>query len=97
MYVQVNISDCDYLVDLIDPDRFSAKEPNYAANTADWRILAEQDFLNSAKSHQFFRAFYVPWFSSQYTTYDSYVFMKRVRKKNARQKKRGKEFTEDDI
>ncbi|OXA52135.1 alpha-1,2-mannosyltransferase ALG9 [Folsomia candida] len=93
----VNISDCDYLVDLIDPDRFSAKEPNYAANTADWRILAEQDFLNSAKSHQFFRAFYVPWFSSQYTTYDSYVFMKRVRKKNARQKKRGKEFTEDDI
>lgn len=106
----VNLTTCDYLVDLIDPTRVTAREPNYAERAGDWRILAEQEFLNAAQSHQFFRAFYIPWLSSQYTTYNSYAILKRVGgrpKKVAgaggggggkqKNKMRGKEFYEDDI
>jgi alpha-1,2-mannosyltransferase len=91
------VNECDYLVDQIDLDKIPPNEPNYAANTSEWKILAEQEFLNSEKSHQFLRAFYVPFVSSEHTKYNTYVLLKRIRKKNAKLKKRGREFYEDDI
>jgi len=100
----INISECDYLVDLVDPDRVSKAEPDYSSSP-EWKIVAEQEFLNTAKSDRFFRAFYIPWFSSLHTTYDPYVFLKRVGRRKGRANKsgpsnndkRGKEFYDDDL
>ncbi|ODM96605.1 Alpha-1,2-mannosyltransferase ALG9 [Orchesella cincta] len=92
----VNITQCDYLVDLSDPERVTPLEPNYAAKTSEWKVLSEYPFLNPAKSHVFFRAFYIPIISAKYTTYDSYVLLDRKRK-SARSRKSGKEFHDDDL
>lgn len=93
--LQVNISQCDYIVDLSDPERITPLEPNYAAKTTEWKILSEYPFLNSAKSHPFFRAFYIPFLSSTYTKYNSYVLLDRIRKTTRLSRKGGKEFHDD--
>lgn len=90
----MDVSQCNYLVDLIDPDRVTPNEPNYSEQKSAWKIVSEQKFLNSEKSNQFYRAFYIPWLSAEYTTYNSYVLLKRV-KKSVRPKRRGKEFDDD--
>lgn len=94
--LQVNLSQCDYLVDLSDPERVTPLEPNYAAETKEWKKLSEYPFLNAAKSHPFFRAFYIPFLSSKYTEYNSYVLLDRIRKVTKVPRKGGKEFHDDD-
>lgn len=97
------LTDCDFLVDSVDETKSttSSNEPNYAANTSEWKIISNQDFLNSQKSHPLFRAFYIPFLSSDYTVYDRYVLLERRRKKKKntynkfRTGRGGKEFTDD--
>jgi alpha-1,2-mannosyltransferase len=73
----VPVADCDFLVDTfsLDGSGVSSLEPNYAASK-DWAIISEQEFLNSKKSSPFFRAFYIPFISTEYTVYDRYVLLK---------------------
>jgi alpha-1,2-mannosyltransferase len=78
----------------------SSNEPNYVANTMEWKVISDQEFLNSRKSHPFFRAFYVPFLSSGYTVYDRYVLLERRKMKkkahtNSKTIRTGKEFTDD--
>lgn len=89
-------------MDLIDESRVSPNEPNYAANTEEWEVVSEQDFLNAGKSDPLFRAFYIPFLSGQYTEYNRYVFLqrkkrnvKRNKSRHAGGKKAGKEFSDD--
>jgi len=90
-------------VDLIDENRTSLNEPNYAANTEEWDVISEQEFINSPKSHPFFRAFYIPFISQHYTEYNRYVFLQRRKMASPMQKMRkkvssvkpGKEFIDD--
>jgi len=88
------VESCDFLVDLVDPDQISPNQPNYSEDKQRWTLLSRNDFLNSKRSHPFFRAFYIPWFSSQYTTYNSYVLLQRKSKEKI--KRRGKEFLDED-
>jgi len=79
---------------LSDPQRVTKLEPNYAHQKTEWKVLSEYPFLNAAKSHPFFRAFYIPFLSHQYTEYNSYVLLDRIRK-NIKVRKGGKEFHDD--
>ncbi|CAG7719441.1 unnamed protein product [Allacma fusca] len=101
----ISPEECDFMVDLIDLDRVTSREPNYSAQTDVWKVVSEHPFLNSAKSHPFFRAFYIPWISAEYTTYDRYVFLRNEKKMlqtnkpapTKRNRQAGKEFLSDDL
>lgn len=67
---------CHFLVDL-ENDAVSELQPNYAAH-ANWTVEADFEFLNSAESHPFFRAFYVPGVSRKFTKYHRYLLLRRV-------------------
>ncbi|KAK7864504.1 hypothetical protein R5R35_003118 [Gryllus longicercus] len=66
-----DVNQCHFLVDL-DLGVETEREPNYSQQKNQWTIHKSIPFLNAAKSHQFFRAFYVPYFSNLYCTYASY-------------------------
>jgi len=48
-YFQVNITSCQYLVD-VDLPTEAAFEPRYSQNTKDWQVLISTKFLDNAKS-----------------------------------------------
>ncbi|XP_042901366.1 alpha-1,2-mannosyltransferase ALG9 [Parasteatoda tepidariorum] len=72
----VNIKECDYIVDSDFP-HFSKLEPRYSRDP-NWKVLFSVPFLDAARSHQFFRAFYVPYLSELYCTYVDYNLLQRV-------------------
>ncbi|XP_068086468.1 alpha-1,2-mannosyltransferase ALG9 [Anabrus simplex] len=63
-----DVDRCHFLVDL-DLGRYSVWEPNYAAQEEKWTILKSIPFLDAEKSNRFFRAFYIPFLSSKFSTY----------------------------
>jgi alpha-1,2-mannosyltransferase len=70
----INESDCHYIVDL---DFEGQSEPHYAAQTDRWEVIFAHPFINSAASHPFFRAFYVPPpLSAGKTRWDRYVLLR---------------------
>ena len=52
-------------------------QPSYAGHS-NWTVEADFEFLNSAESHPFFRAFYVPGLSRKFTKYHRYLLLRRV-------------------
>ncbi|GAB1611180.1 alpha-1,2-mannosyltransferase ALG9-like [Argonauta hians] len=74
----INISKCHYLIDLDVPTETSL-EPRYSDRTQEWKVLVSSKFLYPKVSHRIFRAFYVPFVSSQYCTYLDYNLLKAVR------------------
>lgn len=72
-----NYSKCHFLLDL-DLGVYTALEPNYANRTKDWVPKKSLKFLNTAKSHKIFRAFYIPFLSESYVNYaDFYLLQKK--------------------
>ncbi|GFN98152.1 mannosyltransferase [Plakobranchus ocellatus] len=83
----VDISRCHYLIDR-DSEDWTVQEPNYSASK-DWTVIKQVPFLDASRSHRLFRAFYVPFFSSQHCTYVSYSLLKTTRtKKHSKQSKK---------
>ncbi|KAH3807838.1 alpha-1,2-mannosyltransferase ALG9-like isoform X2 [Dreissena polymorpha] len=76
----VNVSRCHYLVDLDLPTE-AQHEPRYSQDTEDWSVLVSIPFLDAARSHRVFRAFYIPFISSQYCVYENYNLLKTKRTK----------------
>ncbi|XP_064638611.1 alpha-1,2-mannosyltransferase ALG9-like [Lineus longissimus] len=83
-----DVNKCHYLIDL-DASEETAREPRYVMNTTNWKVLASSHFMDASRSHQFFRAFYIPLLTDRYCTYTSYNILKTTRtksKKKARSK-----------
>ncbi|KAF4520183.1 hypothetical protein B566_EDAN003895 [Ephemera danica] len=76
-------SQCDYLVDF-DSGRETEKEPRYADDTDNWELIHSIPFLNTERSPQFLRAFYVPYFTDTLCEYSSYYLLKAIHKKEKR-------------
>lgn len=74
--------ECDFLIDF-DEGKYTALEPNYAKRTKDWTILKSLPFLIQEKSHQVFRAFYIPFFTDNHTTYGNFNLLQRKRRKQS--------------
>uniref|UniRef100_A0A1B6CT78 Mannosyltransferase n=3 Tax=Clastoptera arizonana TaxID=38151 RepID=A0A1B6CT78_9HEMI len=71
----VNISTCDYLVDL-DNGVETPREPNYSQQTDKWTVVKGIPFIDAARSNQLLRAFYVPIVWERYCHFHMYNLLK---------------------
>ncbi|XP_065313753.1 alpha-1,2-mannosyltransferase ALG9-like isoform X1 [Gordionus sp. m RMFG-2023] len=67
----IEISYCEILIDM-ENSKETFLEPKYSANTSKWYIESSFPFLDSARSHPFFRAFYLPYISHKFLVYNKY-------------------------
>nr|CAD7442255.1 unnamed protein product [Timema bartmani] len=67
----IDVAECHFLVDL-DLNTETSWEPNYSRHSADWTVIKSVPFLDTARSHNFFRAFFIPFVSSDYCMYAPY-------------------------
>ncbi|XP_068152599.1 alpha-1,2-mannosyltransferase ALG9 [Drosophila tropicalis] len=80
MYFDYN--QCHFLIDF-DHGQYTELEPNYAKRSKDWTIMKSLPFLIPEKSHQLFRAFYVPFLTDNHIQYGDFNLLKRKTKRNA--------------
>lgn len=73
-----DINKCHFLLDL-DLDKYSDLEPNYSSQKDKWRLIKDVPFLNTAKSHRVFRAFYVPFVNDYYTVYGNFSLLQTTK------------------
>lgn len=76
-----NLDKCHFVLDL-DNGIETILEPNYSRFNDNFTIIKSSKFLNSAKSHRFFRAFYIPFLSDKYCIYDSYNLLQNIKLKS---------------
>lgn len=67
--------ECHYLVDS-SIGRPSALEPAYHKDSSSWEVISSVAILDAKKSHQVFRAFYVPVLSSRKNVYANLYLLK---------------------
>lgn len=72
----VNLSTCDFLVDLDTPTH-TALQPPYSSDHDNWRVVVSIHFLDASRSNSIFRAFYIPFISNHYTIYNNYHILAR--------------------
>lgn len=75
MYIN-NPEQCHFLMDLQFEDKSSEVEPDYASRTKEWKSVKHSEFLDSEKSHKFFRAFYIPFLTNDYVKYGKLHLLK---------------------
>uniref|UniRef100_A0A1I8NY71 Mannosyltransferase n=1 Tax=Stomoxys calcitrans TaxID=35570 RepID=A0A1I8NY71_STOCA len=68
--------DCHFLIDF-DEGKYTDLEPSYSKRTKDWTIMKSLPFLIQEKSHRFYRAFYIPFITDNYTSYGNFNLLKR--------------------
>lgn len=73
-----DIKKCHFLIDL-NRGRETPLEPIYANKRDNWRVLKYFKFLNTEKSHRFFRAFYIPFVSYRYIQYSNFSLLQAVK------------------
>lgn len=74
---------CHFLFDL-DTGFTTELEPNYAQHKRNWTVIKEMPFLNAAKSHPIYRAFYIPFISDHYVEYTQIYLLKRKKNKSVK-------------
>jgi alpha-1,2-mannosyltransferase len=65
---------CDFIIDSIDP--FDMKGKRYEPKT--WKKLKTFKILNTDKSKQFFRAFYIPGYYEKFSKFNDYIIFKKA-------------------
>ncbi|XP_072376980.1 alpha-1,2-mannosyltransferase ALG9 [Diabrotica undecimpunctata] len=75
-----DINKCHFLVDT-DLGKETALEPNYANQKDRWKVIKTHRFLNQAKSHPLFRAFYILYWSDRYVTFSNFSLLQSTRLK----------------
>ncbi|XP_041098213.1 alpha-1,2-mannosyltransferase ALG9 isoform X2 [Polyodon spathula] len=83
----MEVKHCHYLVDL-DTASETPREPRYATNSEEWSVIASKPFLDTTRSSQLLRAFFIPFLSEQHTTYIKYIILKAKRPKQGRKRTR---------
>ena len=73
---------CDYVVDLEVPIADQTNlEPNFAKLYPEiWKPVFSTKFLDAKRSHAIFRAFYFPYYSEKYCSFNNYILYKNVKK-----------------
>lgn len=75
-FMLFNYTKCHFMFDL-DTGVKTELEPNYAQKLKDWTIMKQMPFLNAAKSHSLYRAFYIPFVTDRYVEYSPIYLLKR--------------------
>jgi alpha-1,2-mannosyltransferase len=73
-----DVERCHFLVDL-DLGVSTELEPNYSQQSDRWTVIKSIPFLDAARSHKFFRAFYIPGISSKFCNYAPYNLLQSTR------------------
>ncbi|XP_071784454.1 alpha-1,2-mannosyltransferase ALG9-like [Asterias amurensis] len=81
----LDISKCHYLIDLDLPQE-TAREPRYSRREEEWEIVGSMPYLDSQRSHRFFRAFFIPFVSGRYVKHGDYNILKTKRRKISKKK-----------
>ena len=73
---------CDFIVDLEVPIADQTNlEPNIAKQYPElWKQEFSAEFLDAKRSHTIFRAFYFPYYSEKYCSFNNYVLYRNMRK-----------------
>ncbi|KAL6061390.1 mannosyltransferase [Balamuthia mandrillaris] len=71
----IEIEKCHYLVDL----EFEGQTEPFYSEEEGWTVVADFPFLDTARSHPFFRAFYIPFLSPRYTAWSHYYLLRNAR------------------
>lgn len=75
----VNVSSCHLLIDLDSPPGGETEnEPRYSDITNAWKSVYSEQFLDSSRSHPFFRAFYLPFLSTARNSFLEYHLLEDV-------------------
>ena len=79
-FVNDPTKECHYMVDqVVHPDDQTELEPNFGLSQPNvWKEEFSLEFLDSKRSHPFFRAFYIPFYSPTRCTYNNYTLYKNV-------------------
>ncbi|KZC13529.1 PREDICTED: alpha-1,2-mannosyltransferase ALG9 [Dufourea novaeangliae] len=73
-----NLEKCHFILDL-DIGTETPLEPNYSQLSDNFTVIKSSKFLDTARSHQFFRAFYIPFISYKFCTYGSYNLLQNTK------------------
>ncbi|XP_066915895.1 alpha-1,2-mannosyltransferase ALG9-like [Clytia hemisphaerica] len=73
----INVEKCHLLIDL-DLPTASEHEKNYSQIKNKWQIIYSKKFLDASRSHQLYRAFYVPFLSEKHCTFVDYNILRRI-------------------
>ncbi|XP_043259088.1 alpha-1,2-mannosyltransferase ALG9 [Colletes gigas] len=73
-----SLDKCHFVLDL-DIGTETALEPNYSRLMDNFTIIKSSKFLDSTRSHRYFRAFYLPFASHQFCTYGSYNLLQNTK------------------
>eukprot|EP01135_Chromosphaera_perkinsii_P002675 Nk52_evm43s226 gene=Nk52_evmTU43s226 len=79
--IYVDISDCDFIVDLDKESSKDALEPSYASMKNEWRVVTKLPFLDAENSnHPIAKSFFIPYVSAKHLKYLDYVILARNQK-----------------
>lgn len=81
-YMYFPYENCDFLIDF-DEGKHTELEPNYSKRSNEWSVIKSLPFLITEKSHRLFRAFYIPFFTDNYTKYGNFNLLKRRKVKSS--------------
>lgn len=73
-------SKCHFMLDL-ESGRPTKLEPEYALQKDKWKQIRTLPFLNADKSHKFFRAFYIPFVSEHFITFNNFYLLQATKVK----------------
>ncbi|XP_015587683.1 alpha-1,2-mannosyltransferase ALG9 isoform X2 [Cephus cinctus] len=73
-----DVERCHFILDL-DLGTETILEPNYSHQPDHFTVIKSTKFLDSSKSHPFFRAFYIPFISYRFCTYGSYNLLQSTK------------------
>jgi alpha-1,2-mannosyltransferase len=69
---------CDYLIDFNDGTGGNPDEPNYIEMSNTYKKVYVHPVIIPEKSHWLYRAFYIPFISEKYVTYESYAALQKI-------------------
>ena len=80
-FVKDPAKDCDFIVDnLVHVDDQSNVEPDFGGlgHSKIWKEELSIEFLDAKRSHPYFRAFYIPFYSRSQCNFSKYVVYKNI-------------------
>lgn len=76
--IYFNESKCHFILDL-ETGRTTDLEPSYSSQKDKWKQIRVLPFLDTLKSHKFFRAFYIPLISEKYIHFNNFHLLQAIK------------------
>lgn len=74
-FMYFNYTECHFLLHL-DTEKYTEFEPNYVERD-EWTLVKSLPFLNNEQSNKYLRAFYIPFLSNKFNTFNNFNLLRR--------------------